>query len=293
MEGTWPTTVSTPGRCSCVTFVAGRPTSRTSVAGTAARMRGAMAVASHSAPSMLGGYPRVPWKSTTGGPPAAGFPAGRRGRGYVLGITVTLDSPDRAASRSLAITTRSTCAATDRWNRRQSLPLSRAWYQAKRARTEFCASAGSQLVRQQFGPEPGLDVLEVHQIHDGRAEVGPSRPFVRGRGREPHHVIGRTGPVAQGDSGRTVGSGHDHLEREAPAGRPFQAPSEWCGRARVRHALRPPHRNCRWHLDLRSALVVEDEQIEVGHRCHGLHDLGQADEAAPERRPRHVVGHQQ
>jgi hypothetical protein len=34
---------------------AGRPTSRTSVSGTAARMRGAMAVANHSAPSMLGG----------------------------------------------------------------------------------------------------------------------------------------------------------------------------------------------------------------------------------------------
>ena len=40
-------------------------------------------------------------------------------------------------------------------------------------------------------------------------------------------------------------------------------------------------------------LVVEDEQIEVGHRSDGLHDLGQADEPAPERRPRHVVGHQQ
>ena len=41
------------------------------------------------------------------------------------------------------------------------------------------------------------------------------------------------------------------------------------------------------------ALVVQDEQIEVGHRCHGLHDLGQADEPAPERRPWHVVRHQQ
>ena len=28
-------------------------------------------------------------------------------------------------------------------------------------------------------------------------------------------------------------------------------------------------------------LVVKDEQIEVGHRRDGLHDLGQADEPAP------------
>ena len=201
MEGTWPTTVTTPGWSSCVTLVAGRPTSRTSVAGTAARMRGAMVVASHSAPSMLGGYLRIPWKSTTGGPPAAGFPAGRRGRGYVLGITVTLDSSDLAASTSLAITTRSTCAATDRWNRRQSLALSRAWHQARRVRTELPDSP-SQLLGQQPGPEQGLDVLEVVQVHDGRPEFGPSRPFERRRRREPHQVVGRSGPVLQGGPGR-------------------------------------------------------------------------------------------
>ena len=114
---------------------------------------------------------------------------------------MTLGSPDRAASRSLAITTRSTCAATDRWNRRQSLPLSRTWYQARRLRKELAAPGRSQLVRQQFGPQPGLDVLEVVQVHDGRTEVGPTQPLVRACGREPHHVVGRTGPVAQSRPG--------------------------------------------------------------------------------------------
>ena len=40
IDGTWPTTVSAPGSCSLVTLVTGRPTSRTSVAGSAARIRG-------------------------------------------------------------------------------------------------------------------------------------------------------------------------------------------------------------------------------------------------------------
>ena len=136
MEATSPTTVSAPGWCNRMTLVAGRPTNRTSVPGTAARMRGEIAAAVHCAPSMLGGYPKLPWKSTTGGPLEAGFPAGRCGRGYVLGITMTLGSADLAASSSLGTTTRSTRAATDCWNRRQSPPLSLAWYQAKRVRTE-------------------------------------------------------------------------------------------------------------------------------------------------------------
>jgi hypothetical protein len=38
---------------------------------------------------------------------------------------------------------------------------------------------------------------------------------------------------------------------------------------------------------------VKDEQIEIGHRCHGLHNLGLAHEPTPERRPWHVVCHQQ
>ena len=42
------------------TLVDGRPTRRTSAAGIAARIRGAMRFASHSAPSMLGGYQSVP-----------------------------------------------------------------------------------------------------------------------------------------------------------------------------------------------------------------------------------------
>ena len=58
-------------------------------------------------------------------------------------------------------------------------------------------------------------------------------------------------------------------------------------------ARRPPHRNRRWHLNLRLLLVVEREQIEVAHRCEGLHDLGQADKTAPERRPRHIVRNEQ
>ena len=102
--------------------------------------------------------------------------------------------------------------------------------------------ARSQLVGQQIGPEPGLDVLEVHQIHDGRAEVGPSRPFEDGRSREPHHVVGRTGPFPKGQSRGTVGSEHGHLQRDAPADRPFQPPSDLPGHARVRRARPPEHR---------------------------------------------------
>ena len=293
MEATSPTTVSTPGWCNRVTLVAGRPTSRTSVPGTAARMRGEMAAAIHCAPSMLGGYPRLPWKSTTGGPPAAGFPAGRCGRGYVLGITVTLGSADLAASSSLGTTTRSTpgghrpleSTPVDAVETRL-VPGHAGPHRAER-------TGRSELVGQQIGPQPRLDVLEVHQIDDSRSEVGPSRPFVRGRPREPHHVVGRPGPVAQDASRGTVGSGHGHLDRDAPAGRPFHAPSELERRTGVLHAHCTQHGNRRWYRNRRLSLVVDHEQIQVGHRCHGLHDLGQADKPAAEGRPRHVVGHEQ
>ena len=38
---------------------------------------------------------------------------------------------------------------------------------------------------------------------------------------------------------------------------------------------------------------MQDEEIEIRHRRHGFHDLGETDEPAPERWPRHVVCHQQ
>ena len=38
---------------------------------------------------------------------------------------------------------------------------------------------------------------------------------------------------------------------------------------------------------------MQDKQVEVGHRRDGLDDLSQANEAATERRPRHVVGDQE
>ena len=38
---------------------------------------------------------------------------------------------------------------------------------------------------------------------------------------------------------------------------------------------------------------MENEEVEIRHRRHGFHDLGQTHEPAPERRPRHVVRHQQ
>ena len=100
-----------------------------------------MAVASHSRRVDVGRVAEAPLEEHDRRPTGRRVPRRPAWPGYVLGITVTLDSPDLAASRSLGTTTRSTCAATDRWNRRQSLPLSRAWYQAKRARTELSVLA--------------------------------------------------------------------------------------------------------------------------------------------------------
>ena len=109
----------------------------------------------------------------------------------------------------------------------------------------------------------------------------PTRPVVRRRGREPHQVIGRSGPVPQGKSGGVVGSGHDHLERHAAARHPVHAPPELGGRPGERDAHRACHGNGRRHDEVGSALVVEDEEIEVAHRRQCLHDLRQAHERAP------------
>ena len=120
------------------------------------------------------------------------------GRGYVFGITATFGSPDRAASRALAITTRSTWAATERWNRRQSLPLSRTWYQAKRLRREIrrarrtAADLASSSARSRH-----LTSSRLSKSTMVGPEVRPTQPLVRARGREPHDVIGRKGPLAQ------------------------------------------------------------------------------------------------
>ena len=78
-----------------------------------------------------------------------------------------------------------------------------------------------------------------------------------------------------------------------PGGPPIPAAIGPAGTWRVWRAHPPEHRDLRRHHNVRTARIVENEQVEVGHRCCRLHDLGQSDEPAAERRPRDIVGNQQ